>query len=225
MRSAVTLYRSTIGKKMVMAVTGGILFLFVLGHMAGNLKAFQGPDKYNAYAAFLREAGSPVFPHGQLLWIARVVLLVAVGLHIWAAVDLTLRSYAARPVGYRQPVHLEDSYASRTMRWGGVVILAFVVFHLLHLTFGSVHPDFVPGDVYHNFVTGFQVLPVSLAYMVAMIVLGFHLYHGVWSTFQTLGVNHPRYNRLRRGFAAVITFIVVIGNLSMPVAVLAGLIR
>lgn len=225
MRRVVTLYRSSVGKKAVMAVTGSVLFLFVLGHMAGNLKVFQGPEKINAYAEFLREIGDPVLGHGQFLWIARIALLVVVGLHIVSATQLTLAARRARPVKYRRAVHLEDSYASRTMVWGGIIIVTFVVYHLLHLTFGSAHPDFRPGDVYYNLVRGFQVWPVSIGYIIAMIALGFHLYHGVWSAFQTVGANHPKYNHWRRIFAGLVTGLIVVGNISIPVAVLAGIVE
>ena len=185
-----TFWRSSIGRKVVMAVTGAILFGFVLGHLAGNLTVYLGPEALNGYAVFLRQ-----FLHGAGLWIARAVLLLSVILHIWSATSLTLSSRAARPVGYRERQWTESTYASRTMRWSGVIILLFVIYHLLHFTFGTVHPSFVEGDVYHNFVTGFQSVPVSIAYIVAMIFLGLHLRHGVWSMFQTLGVSHPRYIR------------------------------
>lgn len=215
-------YRTTVGKKVAMAATGILLILYVVAHMAGNLKVYQGPQKFNAYAEFLRDAGGPVLGRGQLLWAARIVLLAAVLIHIAAAIQLARRSRAARPVGYRNPPHDEFSYASRTMRWGGVILFLFVVYHLMHLTWGNAHPDFVPGNVYHNFVVGFQSWPVAAVYAAAMVALGFHLYHGTWSMMQTLGANHPTYERLRRPFAAGLALVVVIGNLSFPVAVLAG---
>ncbi len=217
-----SVWRSTVGKKVAMASTGILLVLYVVGHMIGNLKLYQGPEKINAYAEFLREVGAPALGRGEFLWIARVVLLAAVIVHIVAAVQLARRSRAARPVGYRNTPHEELSYASRTMRWGGVIIVLFVIYHLMHLTFGTAHPDFVPGDVYHNLVVGFQQWPVSVAYMVAVLAIGLHLYHGVWSMMQTLGINHPRFNALRRPIAGVIAAAVVLGNLSFPIAVLAG---
>ena len=203
-----------------MAVTGAILFGFVLAHMAGNFTVYLGPEAMNGYAVFLRQ-----FLHGAGLWIARAVLLLAVILHIWSATSLTLSSRAARPVGYRERQWTESTYASRTMRWSGVIILFFVIYHLLHFTFGTVHPSFVEGDVYHNLVVGFQSVPVSLFYIVAMILLGLHLRHGVWSMFQTLGVSHPRYIRWAHIASWIFAAIVVIGNCSFPIAVLAGLIR
>jgi succinate dehydrogenase cytochrome b subunit len=216
---------TTVGKKVIMAVTGFILVAWVFAHMIGNLKVFQGPEKFNAYAEFLRTVGAPVFAHGELLWINRVGLLVLVGLPIWASIQLTRTARRARPVAYRRPVHLEDSYASRTMRWGGVIIVAFVIYHLLDLTVGSVHPGFVPGDPYDNVVRGFQVIPVAIAYIVAVTTLGFHLYHGLWSAFQTLGMPFKRREHLRRGVASLFSIILVAGFVSVPVAVMLGFIR
>ena len=222
MKRVVRLYGTSVGKKIAMASTGVVLILFVIVHMIGNLKVYQGPERLNAYAEFLREAGAPALGRGEVLWIARFVLLACVLIHITAAIQLARRSRAARPVGYERVPHEELTYASRTMRWGGIIIFLFVVYHLLHFTTGTVHPDFVPGDVYHNMVVGFQSWPASVAYMLAMLALGLHLYHGIWSMTQTLGVNHPRWNRLRRPIAAVIAGAVVLGNLSFPVSVLAG---
>ncbi len=211
---------SSIGRKLIMASTGAILVGFVLGHMLGNLQVYLGPDAMNAYAVFLRQA-----LHGAGLWIARAVLLVSVVLHIWSATSLTLSSRAARPIGYRELKWKESTYASRTMRWSGVIILFFVIYHLLHFTFGSVHPSFIEGDVYHNVVAGFRSVPVSLFYIVAMVLLGLHLRHGVWSMFQTLGVSHPRYIRMAHVGAWVFATIIVIGNISFPIAVLAGVVK
>jgi succinate dehydrogenase / fumarate reductase cytochrome b subunit len=213
-------WRSTLGRKVVMAVTGVILFGFVVGHMAGNLQVYLGPEAMNAYAVFLR-----TMLHGAGLWIARSVLLVSVVLHIWAAVTLSLESRSARPQGYRQEAHRASTYASRTMVWSGPLLFLFIAYHLAHLTFGSVHPEFVEGDVYHNFVSGFSSWPVSLLYIAAMLVLGLHLFHGSWSMLQTLGLSHPRWNPLRLFLAAGLSLLVVVGNLSFPVAVLAGFLR
>jgi succinate dehydrogenase / fumarate reductase, cytochrome b subunit len=197
----------------------------VVVHMIGNLKVYQGPDAFNQYAEGLRSFGSPFLGHGQALWLARLVLLASVVIHIGAAVSLVRQSQAARARGYRQyDGGLVFSYASRTMVWGGIIILAFVIYHLLHLTFGTVHPDFVPHNAYHNFIIGFQMWPVSLFYILAMIPLGLHMYHGLWSALQTLGANNPRYNGWRRPLAMAIAIIVVIGNISFPVAVLTGII-
>jgi succinate dehydrogenase / fumarate reductase cytochrome b subunit len=212
--------RSSIGRKVIMASTGVILVVYVIGHMIGNLQVYGGPEGINAYGKFLH-----TFIHGQAIWIARIVLLAAVLLHIWSATSLTLTSRRARDIGYRELKWKESTYASRTMRWGGVIILLFVIYHVLHFTTGTLHPDFVPGDVYHNFVAGFRVVPVSIVYIVAMIALGLHLRHGVWSMFQTLGVSHPRYIRAARALAWVIAIVVTVGNISFPLAVLAGVVK
>ncbi len=226
MRQTVSLWGSTVGRKIVMAVSGAILLLFVLVHMLGNLKVYQGPAAFNHYAEGLRTLGEPFFGYSQLLWLLRIGLIVAVLAHIVAAWQLTRRANAARAVGYRRwDGDLVFSYASRTMRWGGVIILLFVVYHLLHLTFGTVHPDFVAGDAYHNFVVGFRSWPVSLAYVAAMIPLGFHLYHGFWSMLQSLGANNETYNHLRRPIAAILALLIVLANISFPVAVLTGILR
>jgi succinate dehydrogenase / fumarate reductase cytochrome b subunit len=216
------IWKTAVGKKAVMAVSGIVLFGFVLVHMLGNLKLYQGREAMNEYARFLREIGVPELPESGVLWIARSVLLIAVAAHIWAAWQVTRQSRAARPVSYQRRSVVQATYASRTMRWGGVILLLFVVYHLLHLTFGTVHPAFVEGDVYSNVVRGFQVWWVAAFYIVAQAALGFHLYHGLWSLFQSLGWNHPRFNRWRRRFAQVFAAIVTLGNLSFPLAVLSG---
>lgn len=217
--------RSLVGQKVVMAVTGLILFLFVVGHLLGNLKVFEGPAPFNAYAAGLRTAGAPFFGPGQLLWVVRVALLGAVFAHIWAAIAVTRASWNARPVGYRRLKALETSYAARTMRWGGVIIFLFVIYHLLDFTFGRVNPSFVPGDVYHNVIASFRVWPVSAAYGVALVMVGLHVYHGLWSAFQTLGLNRPPSFAWRRGVAGLIAGLIAAGYLAIPGAVLAGALR
>ncbi len=211
---------SSIGRKVVMAVTGLILFGFVLGHMLGNLQVYLGPEALNHYGVLLRQ-----LLHGAGLWIVRAVMLAAVSLHIWSATSLTLESRRARPEGYREQKWKESTYASRTMRWGGVIILLFVIYHLLHFTTGTLHPQFVEGDIYRNFVVGFQSVPVSLFYIVAMLALGLHLRHGVWSMCQTLGVSHPRYMRIAHAAAWIFAVLVVVGNISFPIAVLTGIVK
>jgi len=211
---------SSLGRKVVMAATGIILFGFVVGHMVGNLQIYLGPEALNAYGVFLRE-----FLHGTGIWIARGTLLAAVGLHIWAAVTLTLESWAARPKGYRAVSYRESTYASRTMVWSGPILALFIGYHLAHFTLGTAHPDFVEGDVYHNIIVGFSVPWVSAFYIAAMLCLGLHMFHGIWSMLQTLGLSHPRWNRLRFAFSALSTALVVVGNISIPVAVLMGLVR
>ena len=222
MRRLTRLYASTVGKKVVMAITGILLVLFVLAHMAGNLKVFQGAEAFNAYAEGIRELGYPFLPHYGALWLMRLGLLAAVGLHIWAAWSLYRTSKRARSTSYRKRESLAFSYASRTMRWGGVIVLAFVVYHILHFTTGQAHTDFVAGDPYRNLVVAFQNPLVSLSYVVAVGALGLHLYHGIWSGFQTLGLNHPKYNRYRRPLAAGLSILLFVGFIIVPVSVLAG---
>ncbi|MEZ5333019.1 MAG: succinate dehydrogenase cytochrome b subunit [Thermoanaerobaculia bacterium] len=218
------LYRSALGLKALMAVSGIVLFGFVLVHMAGNLKLYLGPEAINHYGEWLREVGTPFLPPSGLLWVARVVLLASVLVHIVAAWKLTWLNRAARPQDYVGRDVVQATYAARTMRWGGVIILLFVLYHLADLTFGWVNPDFVPGDVYHNMVAGFSVWWVSAFYMLAQVALAFHLYHGLWSLFQSLGWNHPALNPWRRRFAATFAIVVAAGNLSFPLAVLSGLV-
>jgi succinate dehydrogenase / fumarate reductase cytochrome b subunit len=220
MRESRTFLGSTIGKKVVMAGSGTILAGFVLAHMIGNLQLYLGAAALNHYAVFLRE-----FLHGAGLWIARGVLLAALGLHVWAAASLTLADRAARPIGYREWEPRESTYASRTMRWSGVLLLAFVVYHLLDFTFGTVNPSFREEDVFHNVVASFQVAPVAIVYVAAMLLLWLHLRHGVWSMLRTLGLGHPRYERLAQQFAALFATVVVAGNVSFPLAVLFGFVK
>lgn len=219
---------STVGKKIAMAVSGIVLVGFVIVHMLGNLKVYEGEEKFNAYALWLREMGSPFFGHETALWLLRLVLLAAVIVHIVAAAQLTRRSWTARPVRYAMKESLASTYASRTMRWSGVILALFVVYHILHLTFGAV--GYEPGQyrhlsVYRNVVLGFSVWYVSAFYIAAMIALGLHLYHGVWSMFQTLGASGFGVDRFWRGVALVVTLVVVLGNISVPLAVLTGVVR
>lgn len=219
-RRAASFWQSTNGKKAVMAVTGCILFLFVIGHLLGNLQIFDGRARLNAYGAFLHNLG-------ELLWIARGGLIVAVVLHIWATVQLWSRNHKARPVEYKVKKSVASSYADRTMYWSGPIILAFVIFHLLEFTAGYVHPEsqFIDGDVYHNVVAGFQVWWVSAWYIFSMVLLGFHLRHGIWSMFQSLGLNHPRHTPVLKQAALWIAILITVGYISIPVSVLAGWVR
>ena len=219
-----SLYRSSVGKKILMAVTGIVLFGFIVLHMIGNLKVFAGAQGFNAYAGFLREVGYPALPHEGALWLLRSVLLVCLIVHVWMAIELWASGAGAREQGYRKKKDLSFSYASRTMRWGGVIIFLFLVYHILHFTTGQAHPQFVEGDAYHNFVTAFQVPWVLLVYVVAQAALCLHLYHGVWSLFQTLGASHPKYNRYRRPFAAVFSIGVFLGFVTPPILVLARVV-
>jgi succinate dehydrogenase / fumarate reductase cytochrome b subunit len=211
------LYSSSLGKKYLMAVTGIILFAFVVAHLLGNLQIYLGPERLNHYAALLR--GAP-----GLLWTARSVLLLCVAVHIVAAVQLFLANRRARPERYRMTRYRAADYSARTMVWSGPIIALFVGYHLLHLTFGTVHPSFVADDVYHNVVSGFRIWPVSAFYIAANLLLGYHLYHGLWSLFQSLGYSHPTYDPWRRVFAAAASIAIAAGNVSIPVAVLTGLV-
>ena len=213
-------WQSTNGKKVVMAVTGCILFLFVIGHLAGNLQVFEGPAKLNAYGNLLHSLG-------ELLWPIRIVLLLCVGLHITATVQLALRNKKARPVSYASKKAINSSYASRTMYWSGPIVLAFVIFHLLHLTAGYITPGaaFIEGDVYHNVVSGFQVWWVSVWYIIAVSLLGLHLRHGIWSMFQSLGASHPRHTPLLKKTAFVIALLITLGYISIPLSVLLGFVK
>jgi succinate dehydrogenase / fumarate reductase cytochrome b subunit len=217
MTRALTFYRTSLGKKVVMAITGLILFGFVVGHVLGNLQVFLGAAQMNAYAALLKD-------NAGLLWTVRLGLLVAVVLHIVAAVQLTRMSQRSRPEGYHYKDVIQADYAARTMRWSGPIIAVFVVYHLLHFTTGDVHPLFDAHDVYRNVIIGFSVWPVAVFYIIAMVALGFHLWHGVWSMFQSLGLNNPKTDAMVRRFAVVATLAIVIGFISIPLAVLAGLI-
>ena len=209
---------STIGKKVVMAVTGIVLVGYILAHATANLLIFVGASALDAYAAKLRTM--PI-----LLWGVRALLLVSVVLHVVAAAQLAARSRSARPTPYHRLAPQTSSAASRTMRWGGVAILLFVVYHILHFTTGQAHPDFVHLAPYHNVTTAFRVWWVAAIYVAAMIALAMHLYHGTWSMFQTLGIEHARVNVARRRLATIVAVLVPLAFVTVPIAVLAGFIR
>ena len=219
------LWRSTIGKKYVMAITGLIWFGYLIVHLWGNLKIYAGPAYLNDYGGFLRTVGEPFFGFSQLLWLARIVLILAFVVHVWAAVELSARDRASRPQRYSVRKNLESTFASRTMIWGGLFILLFVIYHLLDFTFGTINPSFEEGNIYHNVVASFRVWPVVLFYELAMLAVGFHLFHGIWSTFQTLGWNTARTNRLVRNVATFLAILLSLGNMSIPLAVLTGFVR
>jgi len=222
------LWTSVIGKKVVMALTGTILVLFVITHMVGNLKIFSGPVEINAYSHFLREVGWPEFANGQVLWIARIVLLVCAFLHITAATQLTIMNRNARPVGYGTKKDVETTWGAQTMRWGGVLLALFIVFHLLHFTAGVV--GFQPGQfehlmVYQNVIAGFSVVPVALFYILAMCALCLHLDHGIWSALQTLGCITTDNTKSIRMISRVVAIVIFAGFVSVPISVLAGWVR
>lgn len=210
--------KSAIGLKALMAISGVVLSGFVLVHMLGNLKAFEGAKALDDYGKLLRYEPA-------ILWGARLVLLGAVGVHIAAYVLLARRNLGARPQRYRMIKRRESTYASRTMYYSGPLLLAFIVYHILHLTTGTVHPSYEEGAVYHNLVTGLSVVPVALFYLLAMAALGLHLWHGVWSLLVTLGSGQARYRSLGRRVATVLTAVVVAGFAAIPIAVLTGLIK
>jgi len=209
---------SSIGKKAVMAVTGLVMVAFLIVHMLGNLQMFEGSLKINEYSAALRRLG-------PLLWLARGGLLVSVILHVIAAYQLTKRKQVARPIDYADREPQVSTFASRTIRWGGVLVLIFVVLHLLHFTFGTLHPAFDHKDVYGNVVAAFQVWWIALLYLIAMVVVGLHLYHGTWSSLRTLGLTRPAANPLRRRVVSVLTWVIYLGFSVIPIAVLAGIVK
>jgi len=223
MNRAARLWDDPVGKKAVMAVTGVVLFLFVIGHMIGNLQIYSPPDENGVYK--IDEYGKFLHHNVGLLWGVRSAMLACVFLHILTAVQLTLLKWRARPVSYYKKDNSHSSYSSRTMIWTGPMLGAFVIYHLLHFTSGQAHPDFVYLSVRHNVITGFQQAPASLFYMLAMILLGFHLYHGVWSMFQSMGVSHPLYTPILKGFAKIAAVVLVVGNCSIPLAVMTGFLR
>lgn len=214
-------WRAAIGKKVVMAATGIIGIGFLLAHITGNMLVFRGSGAMNQYSHFLHG------PAGELLWAMRVILLAAVILHVIAAYQLTQMSHAARPVAYARREPQVSTIAARLMRWGGVLILVFIVFHILHFTTGTIRPTgtFVPGDVYGNVVSSFHVWWVSLFYIVTMVFLGLHLYHGAWSSFRTLGRTGDPTQPRHRTVAAGIAVIVWLGFTLIPVAVLLGIVK
>ena len=225
MRRVYSLYSTSVGKKYTMAVSGAIFVLFVIVHMFGNLKVYLGPEAFNHYAEGLRSFGEPFLGHEWFLWVFRLGLIAFLLIHTVAAWQTSRQSWAARGQKYKKQEKLIFHHASRTMRWGGVALLLFVVYHILHLTTGTLHPDFVPGDAYHNFVTGFRSPPVVAVYFVAMLALGLHLYHGIWSAFQTMGLDGPRIKKWREPLALGVALVVVLVNLSFPVAVYAGMLQ
>jgi succinate dehydrogenase / fumarate reductase cytochrome b subunit len=220
-----SLWHSTIGKKYVMAITGLIWFGYLIVHLWGNLKIYAGPLFLNDYGGFLRTVGEPFFGFSQLLWVARIILIPAFIIHIWAAVQLTTRDNKSRPQRYAVRKNLESTFASRTMIYGGLFILLFVIFHLLDFTFGNANPSFQDGNIYHNVVASFQRPIVVVFYVLAMIAVGLHLWHGIWSLFQTLGWNSNRANRLIRNFATFAAVLLTLGNISIPIAVLTGVVK
>ena len=215
---------SSVQLKVVMAVTGAVMLLYLVLHMLGNLKIFFGQQALDTYAAWLRVVGEPALPGSGLLWIVRVVLIVSVLAHAVTATALALRARRARPVRYAHRTPVSTSYASRTMRWGGVILLLFVIYHILDLTTGTLNPNGQPGQVYDNVVADFSRWYVTLAYTVAMLALGFHLRHGIWSALQTLGRSSGPYQMRYKAIALVVAVVLTAGFLAVPFAVQFGLV-
>jgi succinate dehydrogenase / fumarate reductase, cytochrome b subunit len=221
----IELYRSALGKKYLMAITGVIFMGYVLAHMLGNLKLYQGAEDFNLYADFLRRLLYPILPQSGTLNILRAILLLALVIHVVAAVQLTQMNRRARPSSYRSKRdYVAADFAARTMRWTGTIVLLFIAYHLADLTWGWVNPAPEGASVYDKVVASFSVPVVSAFYLFANLALGVHLYHGVWSLFQSMGWNNRRFNHWRRTLAIGFTVVVVGGNLSFPIAVLTGVI-
>jgi len=219
------LWRSSIGKKWVMAVTGLLMLLFLLVHMLGNLKIFFGPADFDHYAAWLRRIGEPVLHGAWYLWAQRFVLLVALGLHITAAAQLSRRDLKARPVKYASGQRAKASFATHTMRYGGIVLGLFIVWHILDLTAGVLNPDFQKDRAYHNVYVDFQHWWINLIYIVAMVMLGLHINHGFWSASQTLGINSPRRDKAIKATGSTLAVLITVGFVMVPIGVMTGMVK
>jgi succinate dehydrogenase / fumarate reductase cytochrome b subunit len=220
-QKALTLLGTTVGKKAALAVSGVILFGFVIGHMLGNLQVLLGAEVYNAYGAGIKD--KPV-----LLWGVRTVLLVSLIVHTTIVLELYGKSIAARPVAYKVKKNIATSYAAMMMKYTGPILLVYIIFHLAHFTFPGVSLgdyDHVPGDVYANFVNAFQIPWVVAVYVIANLMLGLHLYHGAFSMLQSVGLSHPRYNKRVKYVARGLAFLVTAGNVFLPLTVLLGLVK
>ena len=223
------LYSTAVGKKYVMAITGIIGIGFVISHMIGNLKIYlgivDGEYDVDVYGEYLRDILVPILPRTYFLWILRLVLIGALLLHLHASYSLTVLNRKARPVKYQSARDYQiANFASRTMRWTGIIVLLFLFWHLADFTWGWFNPDFERGMVYRNVDASLSRVPVAILYVVANIALGIHLFHGAWSLFQSIGSNNPRFNEWRRWFAAGFAAVIVVGNVSFPVAVMAGVV-
>ncbi len=214
-------WQSQLGKKVVMAVTGLIGVGFVIGHMAGNLQMFEGPEKINGYAHFLHGT------MGNALWIVRLVLIAAVALHVIAAIQLTRQKQAARPaaLGYKKWEPQVSTFASRSIRWGGAYLFFWLIFHILHFTARAIFRDYSETDVYSNVVEGFSHPAIVAAYVLAMVFLALHLYHGAWSSVRTLGLSRPSPRPMSRTVAAAVAAIVTLGFVAVPLGVLFGVVK
>lgn len=221
------LYQTAVGKKWVMALTGIGLMGFVFAHMIGNLKMYLGPEEFNHYAEFLRELLVPILPRTVALWLMRIGLIVMFALHMHAAYSLTVMNRRARPTAYQSKRdYIAANFASRTMRISGIIVALFLLFHLADLTWGIgfINSAFERGQAYENVTYSLGRPLVAAIYIVANLALGVHLFHGSWSLFQSLGINNPKYNKLRKQFAAAFATIIVVGNCSFPIMILAGVV-
>ena len=219
-------YGSAIGKKAAMAVSGIMLLGFVLAHMLGNLHLYQDSAHMNHYGEYLRTIGEPILPHGGALWIMRMGLILAFAVHIHAATSLTLMNRQSRTSGYKGGRdYVAADYAARTMRWSGVIVGLFLIYHLMDLTWGIGGAEYTHGEPFENVVASLSRAPVAIVYIVANVLLGVHIYHGAWSLFQSLGLANPRFNHWRRIFAIGFATVIVIGNVSFPIAVLTGFVE
>lgn len=218
------LWHSTIGKKAVMAVSGLLMVAFLLVHMLGNLKIFLGASEFDGYASWLRTVGGPAVPRTGLLWITRVVLLAALVLHVTAAAQLSRRDLAARPSRYVHGQRPQASFATRTMRWGGIILGLFIVWHILDLTVGVLNPDYVGNQPYHNVVVDFRVWWINVIYLVAMLMVGLHINHGFWSAAQTLGLRSAARRAAVRAVGTTLAVVITVGFIAIPVGVMTGLV-
>jgi succinate dehydrogenase / fumarate reductase, cytochrome b subunit len=215
---------SSVFKKVVMAVSGILLLLFLIAHMVGNLHVFQGAESFNHYSHWLRTFGEPALPPRTILTVIEIGLVVAVVAHMWAAITLWRQAKRARPEGYVTKKSVVQTYASRTMRWGGVIIALFVIYHLLDLTFGAANPAGTDATPYDRLVASFQNPIATTVYVVALILLGMHLRHGIWSATQTLGQSNRRRERTVNAFAIAFATLLIAGYLVVPAAVVFGLV-
>jgi succinate dehydrogenase / fumarate reductase cytochrome b subunit len=215
---------SSVFKKVVMAVSGIILVLYLIAHMIGNLKVFAGRESFNGYSHWIRTIGEPAVPAQTTLTIIRIVLLAAVIAHIWAAISLWRQAKRARPNGYVTKKAVAQSYASRTMRWGGVIVGLFVIYHILDLTMGVANPEGPGTTPYDRLVAGFSNPLITAVYVIALILLGMHLRHGIWSATQTLGQSNKRREKTVNLFALAFSVVLIGGFLLVPFSVLFGLV-
>lgn len=224
-------YRSLIGKKVIVAVTGGLMLAFLVGHVVGNLKVFlpnpePGVPDIDAYAEFLRSVGAPMVPHGGVLWAVRVALITVIALHVVCVVQLTVRNRAARPEGYRRASRVPSPWAARWMMLTGLILVGFIVFHILHFTTGTIEPGaFQVGAVYGNLHEAFTRWPFVMVYLVGMGAVAVHVFHGAWSMFQSLGIDNPDRNRFLRGLAAALAIGLFLGFMAVPLSFAAGVME